>query len=91
MIVFKKITRRQFDILSGGCKGELFLIRSDNKWIFRKGFFKGVTIEILLEQARNSDREDEFWEQMQLLYDDANWIDKMNIFNIYKELKTNKF
>ena len=87
MLIFQKITRRQYDLLTSGYKGELFYINKENKWIIRKGYFKDLSIDLVFTTALNLDREEQFWEQLQDLYDEANWIDKMNIFCICKELK----
>lgn len=85
-MIFKKITKRQYSILSND-KGKLFLIDRNGNYQLRIGPMRGTTIELLFEKAKFEDREDIFFEQLQELYDDANWVDRYNIYEIYKKLK----
>lgn len=85
-MIFKKITKRQYSILSTD-KGKLFLIDFNGNHQLRTGPMKGITIELLYEKAKLEDKEDLFYEQLQDLYDEANWIDKYSIYEIYKKLK----
>ena len=85
-MIFKKITKRQYSVLSTN-KGKLFLIDYNGNHQLRTGPLKGITIELLYDKAKLEDREDIFFDQLQDLYDNANWCDRYNIYEIYKKLK----
>jgi hypothetical protein len=84
-MIFKKISKRQYSILSTD-KGKLFLIDFNGNHQLRTGPLKGITIELLYDKAKLEEREDIFFEQLQELYDNANWCDRMEIREIYKKL-----
>jgi hypothetical protein len=88
-MIFKKITRRRYEILTGGTKGNLFLIDFNGNHQLRIGPMKGITIELLYEKAKLEDREDIFFDQLELLYEESNWIDRMEIREIYYKLTKN--
>lgn len=87
-MIFKKISKVQYSILSTD-KGKLFLIDYNGNHQLRTGPLKGITIEILFEKAKLKDREDMFFEQLQEIYENANWCDRMEIREIYNKLTNN--
>ena len=87
-MIFKKISKRVYSVLSTD-RGKLFLIDYNGNHQLRTGGLKGVTIELLYDKAKLEDREDMFFEQLQELYENANWCDRIEIREIYNKLTKN--
>ena len=49
--------------------------------------YKGQSIEDVYRQYCELDRDDDFWDELQNIYDECNLVDKINIYHIYKKLK----
>lgn len=84
---FKKINRLIYNMSSSTYKGELFHIDKEGNYILRKTMYKGQSIEDVYRQYCEMDRDDDFWDELQNIYDECNLVDKINIYHIYKKLK----
>lgn len=76
-----KISRRLYNVLSSGIRGEVFIINKHNQFEFIKTRFKGYTVDYLYEN--NPEMFIEFLEE---LWYQVNIIDKHNIDVIVREL-----
>jgi len=84
---FEKINKLIYNISSTTYKGELFLIDKEGNYILRKTMYKGQPIEDVYRQYCELERDDDFWNELQEIYDQSNLVDKMNIYHIYNKLK----
>lgn len=88
---FQKISRHIFAILTKDTKSEWFMINKYDQLFFKKGIFKGKSIDDVLELYEDYDNLDNFFEYLQYLYDEeTNWKDKKNIYEIYQYIKNKK-
>lgn len=71
-------------------KGEWFYINKNNEWILRKGPKSGVSISSLYKISNELGMEDNFFDLLDDIFDNANWIDKKNIWTIKKEIRVGK-
>lgn len=85
-MLFKRIDKLTYNVSSSTNKGELFYIDKKGNYILRKSIYKGQSIEDLYRQYCQLGEDYIFWEQLQEIYDQCNWVDKMNILHIYKKL-----
>ena len=83
---FEKINKLIYNISSSTYKGELFYIDKEDNFILRKTMYKGQPIEDVYRQYCELGRDDDFWNELQEIYDQSNLVDKMNIQYICKKL-----
>ena len=84
---FQKINKLIYNISSTTYKGELFLIDKEGNYILRKTMYKGQPIEDVYRQYCELGKDDDFWNELQGIYDECNLVDKINIHHICKKLK----
>jgi hypothetical protein len=77
----EKINKKTLLILSSGQTSELFFINKKDEFEFKRGKFKGLTVQYLYET--NGDL---FIEWLEEIWYQVNIIDKNNIDTIIKEL-----
>lgn len=85
---FDKINRHIYCLLTKDTPSNWFFINRNNDYQFRKGFFKDKTVTEVFELYNTNDNTTSFWDYLQYIYDEqANWKDKRNIYDIWRELK----
>lgn len=77
----KKINKRTLLVLSSGQTSELFLINKKDEFEFKRGKFKGLTVQYLYEKDDYL-----FIEWLEEIWYQVNIIDKNNIDTIIREL-----